>query len=170
MSGLVNVIEGVEKLLLSCLLSGDELYIIDEEEVDVAVFHAEFLARAVLYGFEQLVCELVALYVGDLRCGVGLADILADSQQQMRLSETGVAVDKQRIVRAAGLVCHGDGGVVRKFVGVSDDEAVKGVSRHLGQGIVVCLALLVIAELLLGKDLYGEFGRKNVAHRALYGL
>ena len=69
MSGLVNVIEGVEKLLLSCLLSGDELYIIDEEEVDVAVFHAEFLARAVLYGFEQLVCELVALYVGDLRCG-----------------------------------------------------------------------------------------------------
>ena len=88
----------------------------------------------------------------------------------MRLAEAGVSVDKQRIIRAAGLMRHGDGGVMSKFIGVSDDEAVKGVSGHLGQGIIVGLALLVIAELLIGEDLDCEFGRKNFAHRTLYCL
>ena len=47
-SGLVNVVEGVEKFLLRGLLAGDELDIVNEEEVNVAVFHAKFLARAPL--------------------------------------------------------------------------------------------------------------------------
>ena len=170
MSGLVNVVEGVEKFLLRGLLAGDELDIVNEEEVNVAVFHAEFLARALFDGFEQLICELIALYVGDLRAGIVLAYILADRKQQMRLAEAGVAVDKQRIVRAAGLVRDGDCGIVRKLVGVSDDEAIKGVARHLGQGIVVGLALFIVAKLVLGEHLDSELGRKNVAHRVFYRL
>lgn len=169
-TGLVNVVEGVEKLLLRGLLAGDELDIVNEEEVNVAVFHAKFLARALFDGLQQLICELIALYVGNFRAGIVLADILADGQQQMRFSKAGVAVDKQRIVRAAGLVRDGNGGIVRKLVGVSHDEAIEGVACHLGQGIVVGLALFIVAKLVLGEHFDGELGRKNVAHRVFYSL
>ena len=59
---------------------------------------------------------------------------------------------------------------MRKLVGVSDDEAIEGVARHLGQGIVVGLALFIVAKLVLGEHLDSELGRKNVAHRVFYRL
>ena len=170
MSCLVDVVEGVEELLLGRLLAGDELDIVDEEKVDVAVFHAELLAGAVLYGFKELVCELVALYVSYLGRGRPLAYRLADGKQQVGLAEAGVAVDKQGVVRAAGLLRYGDGGVVREAVGVADDEAVKGVSGHLGQGIVVLFLLLIVAELLLCENDYAEVGGKNIAEGVFDGL
>ena len=170
MSCLVDVVEGVEELLLGRLLAGDELDIVDKEKIDVAVFHAEFLAGAFLYGFEELVCEFVALYVSYLGRGRPLAYRLADCKQQVGLAEAGVAVDEQGIVRAAGLLRYSDRGVVREAVGVADDEAVKGVSRHLGQGIVVLFLLLIVAELLLCENDYAEVGGKNIAEGVFDGL
>ena len=66
MTGLVDIVEGMKKFFLSGALSGDELNIVDKEEVDVSLLHAEVLDGAVLYGFDHLICKIVALYIGKL--------------------------------------------------------------------------------------------------------
>ena len=91
LSGLVQAVEGVEKLLLRAVLAGDELDIVHEQQVGIAVFLAEVLRRARADGFDHLVDELLALDVGDLRAGVVVADGLPDGEQQVRLAEAGVA-------------------------------------------------------------------------------
>ena len=67
MACLVDVIKGMEEFLLCGLLTGNELNIVDEEQVDIAVLEPELLARAFLYRFKKLICKIVALYIGNLR-------------------------------------------------------------------------------------------------------
>ena len=66
MPGLVDAVEGVEKLLLRAYLAGDKLYVVHEQQVHAAVFPAELLARAGADGVYELVREVVALEVGNL--------------------------------------------------------------------------------------------------------
>ena len=49
MACLVDVIKGMEEFLLRGLLTCNELNIVDEEQVDIAVLEPELLARAFLY-------------------------------------------------------------------------------------------------------------------------
>ena len=62
---LIQGVEGVEKLLLRRLPAGDELDIVHEEKIGLAVFLAEFNVFARLDGADELVREVVALYVDD---------------------------------------------------------------------------------------------------------
>ena len=75
---------------------------------------------------------------------------LAYRQEKVRLSEARIAVDEEGIIRLARILRHGDGRCMRKLIGVADDEAVKGVARHLGQGVVVRLVRLIFAQLVTG--------------------
>ena len=63
---LIEVIEGMEKLLLRGGLAGDELDIVHEKQIRAAVFAAELGISALLKGCDQLVRELVALDVDDV--------------------------------------------------------------------------------------------------------
>ena len=56
----------MEKFLLRGVLACDELDIVHEEEVGVAVFVTELEVLAAADGVDQLVCELVALDVDDV--------------------------------------------------------------------------------------------------------
>src|SRR3546814_3491937 len=55
--GLVQVVEGVEELLDRLLLALDELDVIDQEHVDVAVAALELLVRALAHRLDELVHE-----------------------------------------------------------------------------------------------------------------
>ena len=68
----------------------------------------------------------------------------------MRFAQAGVSVDKQRIVRRAGVLRNGVGRIMRKAVGVADDEAVKCVARQLGRGVIVRLVRLILAKRVTG--------------------
>ncbi len=52
---------------------------------------------------------------------------MADRVQQVRLAQTGVAVDEQRVVRLARCLGHSHRGSVREPVGGADDEGLEGV-------------------------------------------
>ena len=121
----------MEKFLLCAVLAGDELNIIHEQQVRVAVFLAEVLGRAGADGFDHLVDKLLALNVGNLRRGVVVADGLADGEQKMRLAEAGVSVDEQGVIRLTGVLRHGNGRRMGELVARADDEAVERIAVHL---------------------------------------
>ena len=96
---LVESVEGVEELLLGTLFAADELDIVDEKYVRVAVLLAELRHLRKTEGFDKLVCEVVALDVADHLVGVVLLYLVADSVEQVGFAETRVTVQKERIVR-----------------------------------------------------------------------
>ena len=85
----------MEKFLLRGVLARDELDIVHEKEVGVAVFVTELEVLAAADGVDQLVCELVALDVDDVIVRVLALDLVGDGIEQVRLAEAGLAVDEQ---------------------------------------------------------------------------
>jgi len=59
---------------------------------------------------------------------VGLADLVADGVEQMRLAEPHAAVDEEGIVGAGGQLGDGQAGSLGELVGGADDEGVEGVA------------------------------------------
>ena len=141
----------MEELVLRLLLAGDELDIVNEEQIDVSVLGSEFLCGAVLDSLDELYRELIALYVCNLLRRIAVVYGLAYRQEKVRLSEARIAVDEEGIIRLARILRHGDGRCMRKLIGVADDEAVKGVSGHFGKGVVVLLLIHVFVYFVSGE-------------------
>ena len=127
--GVVERVEGVEELLLGLGLALQELDVVDQQHVDVAVAPLEPVLPVVADRVDELVGELLARHVAHLGAGVEAADVVADRVQQVGLAQPGVAVDEQRVVGLAGRLGHRDGGGVREPVGRADDEGLEGVLR-----------------------------------------
>ena len=168
LAGLIQAVEGVEKFLLRAVLARDELDIVHEQQIRVAVFLAEVFGRAGADGFDHLIDELLALDVGNLRRRIVVADGLADGEQKVRLAEAGVAVDQQGVIRLAGILRHGDGRCVGKLVARTDDEAVKRVAVHLRHFLGRRALLAVFEQLIIPgeHDQLERAGKQIVQHGA----
>lgn len=123
---LVKHVEGVKKLVLCGVLARDELNIVYEQNVRRAVFLAELLGRAVFNGFDQVVGEFLAADVDNAQIRIPLEKTVDDRVHQVRLAETALAVDEQRVV--VDLVARGDGIAcsIGKLVCIADNEVFKG--------------------------------------------
>ena len=140
--GIVQGVEGVEKLLLGGFLAGDELDIVHQQQVGHAVLHPEVLGAAGADGGDQLVGELLAGNVHDNKIGVGALDLGLDGREQMGLAQTGAAVDEQRVIGSGGVGRNRLRRSKRKLVGGTLDEVLEGeLVIALGRG-GVCLVLL----------------------------
>ena len=127
--GVVEGVEGVEELLLGLDLALQELDVVDQQHVDVAVAALEPVLPVVADRVDELVGELLAGHVADLGAGVEAAHVVADGVQQVGLAQAGVAVDQQRVVGLARRLGDRDRGRVREPVGRADDEGLEGVLR-----------------------------------------
>ena len=112
----VQRVEGVEKLLLRALLAGQELDVVDQKHVRLAVTLAELLHRCRLDGGDRLVREFFTIHVDNVEIRVVLLDLNFDGVQQVRLAQTRRSVDEQRVVRAGRVRSHGLRGGKRKLV------------------------------------------------------
>ena len=133
---LIELIEGMEEFLLGGFLAGDELDIVDEEQVRFPIFVAEFDVLTALDGGNQFVGKLVTLDVDNLGIRLLLTDAVGNGIQQMGLTHAGRAVDKQRVVHITGMVADGDGSRMGKAVGRAHHEIIKiklGIKIHSGQ-------------------------------------
>ena len=99
---LVDGVERVEELLLRPLLVGDELDVVDEEQVDAPVARAELVDRALLDARDELVRELLARGVDDALAREARHDGVADRVHEVRLAEAHAAVQEERVVGAPG--------------------------------------------------------------------
>ena len=139
----VQRVEGVEKLLLRALLAGQELDVVDQKHVRLAVALAELLHRCRLDGGDRFVREFFTIHVDNVEIRVVLLDLNFDSVQQVRLAQTRRPVDEQRVVRAGGVRGHGLRGGKRKLVRRPLDEVLeRELVPPAGQVVLVQLRLL----------------------------
>ena len=124
----VESVEGVEELLLRPLLVGEELDVVDEQDVDGPVALAEGRHAVEADGVDQLVDELLGCQVHDLERRPLLQDLVADGVQQVGLAETDPAVEEERVVAVRRALGHRLGGGVGELVGGADDEGAEDVA------------------------------------------
>ncbi len=86
-SVLIERVEGVEELLLGLGLAGQELDVVDQEHVDVAVGVLEALERARAQRGDELVGECLDRRVADSRVAAEGEDIVADGVEEVGLAE-----------------------------------------------------------------------------------
>jgi hypothetical protein len=126
--GLVQVVEGVEELLQRLLLALEELHVVDEQHVDVAVAALEGVAGAGLHRVDELVEERLGRDVADPVGGIVVVHVAGDGLQQVGLAEAGVAVDEQRVPAAGRHLGDGLGGGVGEAVRPADHEVLERVA------------------------------------------
>ena len=126
---LVDRVERVEELFLGPLLVGDELDVVDEEEVDPPVAGTELVDLALLDRGDELVGELLARRVDDPLARELGDDLVADRVHQVGLAEAHPAVQEERVVGVARALGDRQAGGVGQPVGRPDDEVGEGVAR-----------------------------------------
>ena len=91
-------VERMEELFECSFLAAQELDVVDQQHVDLAVTAVEFLDLAgILVGiaqrFDEFVGEFLAGYVANLQIRILDQGVIADGVQQVRLAQTGAAID-----------------------------------------------------------------------------
>jgi len=122
-------VEGVEEFLLGTFLAGEELDIVDEEEISLAIALAKFDEGIVLDGIDELVGEFLRREIHHLATGAALGDLLADGLHEMGLAETDAAIDEEGVISAGRRLGDSEGGGVGELVVGADDEGGEGVAR-----------------------------------------
>ena len=124
----VQVVERVEELLLELLGALEELDVVDEQHVDLAVaaLEAGHVLRA--HRVDELVHHRLGRDVADALAREQLAHVVADRVQKVGLAEPGGPVDEQRVVRTGRALGHRHRGGVREAVRGADHELVERVA------------------------------------------
>ena len=128
-------VERVEEFLLCPGLSGQELDIVHQQDVNGAVLLAEEFHIAVAYPVDQLIGEFFAGYVEHALVGILLQDLMGNRVHQMRLAKPHASVHKKRIVDPSRAVRDGQCSGMRELVGISCHEGIEGIFGVQGGGI-----------------------------------
>ena len=163
----VERVERMEEFLLCRILAGNELDVVDEEQIGPAVFAAELNIPALLHRGDQLVRKLVALDVDDVIARMLFMDLAGDGVEQMRLAEAGRPVDEQRVIGLRRGIGHRDGRRVGEAVGGADDKLVKRELRVELDKLRFLLVFAVGVDLGVVDDLEFDLHLELVAHRVL---
>ena len=118
----VERVEGVEEFFLGLRLVGEELDVVDHQDVDAAMLLAEGADRTVLDAVDEAVGELLTAQVQHPAVGVRPEDGVADRLQQVSLAEADVAVHEERVVGPPRVGADRQGGGVGQPVAVADHE------------------------------------------------
>ena len=121
-------IERVEELFLCPLFVGDELDVVDQEQVDPPISTPEVVDLALLDAGDEFVGELLAGGIDDTLAREAGDDRVADGMHEMRLAEAYAAVQEKRVVGVAGPFRDGEAGRVGQAVRRTDDEVGEGVT------------------------------------------
>ncbi len=126
---LIERVERVKKFFLRAIAAGQEMDVVDHQQIDVAIAMAELMHVAVLDRQDELVDERIAGEIQDPRVGLLLEHLLADGLKQMRFAKTDAAMDEQRVVRLAGLLGDGHRRGVGKTIARAGYEMFENVIR-----------------------------------------
>ncbi len=125
---LVQCVEDMEEHILCLLLAGEELHVVDEENVHHLIELREVTHGIVLHRFDELLRELLGRNVEDRLVRMVLLDLDADGMREMRLTQTYTTVDQQRIEGCASrLLRNGITGTAGQSVAIPFDERIEGI-------------------------------------------
>src|SRR4029077_1163911 len=120
--------ERVEKFFLRPLLSTEELNIVDQEQVGLAITFSEFDQIVVLNRVDELVDEKLARKIHHLHAFLFDHHVLADRLHEVRLAEAHAAINKKGVVSSGWRLCNGQARRVRNFVVWADDKRFESVA------------------------------------------
>ncbi len=123
----VERVEGVEELVLGVALALEELDVVDEQHVEVAVAALEPLGALCAQRGDELAGEGLGGRVADAETGRVGGEVVGDRDQEVGLAEAGRAVEEERVVGLRRRLGDGQGRRVGDPVSLADDEAVEGV-------------------------------------------
>src|SRR5690242_1146724 len=89
-------VKGMEKLFFGRFFAGNELHIIHQQYINLAIFCAKFLSGMEAYRVNNLVGKAIRRGIEDIQAG-SLAT-MSNGVQQMRLAQTHATVEKEWIV------------------------------------------------------------------------
>ena len=122
-------VERVKEFLLRYLFCREELYIIDQKQVNRSVLAAKFLVALFADSRYKLVCKLFARCIKDFSLGVKLMKLISDCLKEMRLSQTASAIEKERIILSPGRFGNAESRRVCKIVISADNKIFERISR-----------------------------------------
>ena len=128
-SGIVQFIEGIEKLLLCAFPPGDKLNVIHHQNINLADSVAKLVGFFLLNRADQFIGEGFACQIKNLRLRVFLQRKVPDRLHQMRFAQPHTAVNEKRIVRVRRILRHCQGRGMGKPVTRTNDKAIKCIFR-----------------------------------------
>ena len=133
-AGVEEDVEGVEELGLGALGAGEELDVVDHEEVDIAEAVTEFNEALLGDGLDEGVHKGFGGDVHDAEVFAEGLEAVADGLHEVGLAEADAAVDEEGVIDARAGFGDGLGGGMGEAVGLADDEIVEGVVAVEGVG------------------------------------
>ncbi len=124
----VQRVEGVEELFLDTFFAFDELDVIDEQYVDVAVTAFEGDFAVITQRVDEVVGEFLGGHVFDAHAREQTLCVVPRGVQQVCFAQSGLAPDEKWVVGTGGCLGDRQSGRVRESVGGSDDEGVERVA------------------------------------------
>jgi hypothetical protein len=118
-------VESVEELLLGAVLVGEELDIVDQQQVERMVVALELVERLLLIGTHHVGNVLLGVRIAHSRLLALRGDMVSDRLQQVRLPKADAAVDEQRVVGDAGILGNLDRRGACELVGLAGHETVE---------------------------------------------
>ena len=118
-------VEGVEEFFLRALFAGNELHVVHQQHVDVAIGLAELFLAGRTYRVDEVVGELLRRDIHHEQPTLLLH--VTDGVQQVCLAQTNAAVDDQWVVGVCGIVRDRLRGRMGQAVAVADDEGAKRI-------------------------------------------
>ncbi len=103
---LVKRVERMKELFLCTFAVSQEVNVIDDEHVDMAIAMAEIVHLPALHAIEELVDEGVAAQVADRCIGLVTQQGVTDRLEQVGFAQAHASVNEKRVVGSAGLVSH----------------------------------------------------------------
>ena len=119
-------LEGVEELFLRAVLAGEELDVVDQQQVQRMVVALEIVERLALVGLDHVGHVLVGMHVAHAHPGAGRDHGVADGVDQVGLAQAHAAVQEQRVVGRAGVLGHLQRGGAGQLVGLAGHEVFEG--------------------------------------------
>ena len=138
----VQRVEGVEELFLDAFFALDELDVVDQQHVDVAVAAFERGFAVIAQRVDEVVGEFLGGDVLDPHAGEQSLGVVAGRVQKVGLAEAGLTPDEQRVVGAGGRLGNREAGGVSEPIGCADDEGVEGVAPVEADRVVVVVSEL----------------------------
>ncbi|MNV16013.1 hypothetical protein D3C71_1067640 [compost metagenome] len=120
----------MEKLFLGTVLAGEELDVIDQQRVHLLELALELVHGLFLQRPDHGAEELFRTQIKHFRRRIGLAHRIAGRQHQVGFTQTGAAVQQQRVVcTVARLLRRLERGGQTQLVAAAFDEVGEGVMR-----------------------------------------
>ena len=154
----------MKELGLGPLLAGDELYIVDENDVHFPEPVTEVVHLLVAYGVDEFVRKG---FRRDVAYAIGVDGAVSHEEvayriEQMGLAESDAAVYEQRVVCLAGVGRHGETRSIGKLIARAHNEVLEGILRiELTEGrllpkddLLLFLRLLIPLEHIFDPDIF----------------